>query len=109
MREQPNAEKNSATALVPPIIPSAPWRVMEVRPLQGYRLHVRFVDGVEGIVDLETLIHSSHAGVFAALRDMSLFNQVDLVYGAVTWPGELDLAPDSMHDEIKANGEWVLR
>ena len=29
--------------------------------------------------------------------------------GAVTWPGELDLAPDAMYDEIKARGEWVLR
>jgi len=28
--------------------------------------------------------------------------------GAVTWPGELDLAPDAMYDEIKANGRWVV-
>jgi hypothetical protein len=28
--------------------------------------------------------------------------------GAVTWPGEIDLAPDAMHDEIKKNGKWVL-
>lgn len=26
---------------------------------------------------------------------------------ASLWPGELDLAPDAMYDEIKANGHWV--
>jgi hypothetical protein len=39
------------------------------------------------------------AGVFAALRDPSLFAQAALDYGAVSWPGELDLAPDAMHAE----------
>jgi hypothetical protein len=26
----------------------------------------------------------------------------------VWWPGDLDLAPDAMHAEIKAHGRWVL-
>jgi hypothetical protein len=26
----------------------------------------------------------------------------------VTWPGELDLAPDAMHAAILAHGEWLL-
>ena len=29
-------------------------------------------------------------------------------HGAVTWPGELDLAPDAMYREIKKNGFWKL-
>jgi hypothetical protein len=31
-----------------------------------------------------------------------------LEYGAVTWPGEIDLAPDAMYEEIKQNGTWAL-
>lgn len=27
----------------------------------------------------------------------------------VTWPGELDLAPDAMHQHIKDYGEWLLQ
>jgi len=54
------------------------------------------------------LVHSSEAGVFAALRDETLFHQVYLEWGAVTWPDELDLAPDAMYDEIKQHGEWIL-
>jgi hypothetical protein len=33
---------------------------------------------------------------------------VRVVDGVVTWPGELDLAPDAMHLAIKDGGEWVL-
>jgi hypothetical protein len=39
---------------------------------------------------------------------VELFSQATLVYGAVTWLGELDLAPDAMYDEIKATGEWDM-
>ncbi len=29
--------------------------------------------------------------------------------GAVTWPGEPNLAPDAMHDEIQKNRIWILK
>lgn len=28
--------------------------------------------------------------------------------GVLTWPGELDLAPDAMHDAISLHGKWIL-
>jgi hypothetical protein len=74
----------------------------------GYRLHVRFLDGLEGTVDMSHLVSSESAGVFAALRDETVFKQVFLEFGAATWPGEIDLAPDAMYEEIKKNGTWVL-
>jgi hypothetical protein len=40
---------------------------------------------------------------------MDCFSQAALVYGAVTWPGELDIAPDAMYEEIKADGEWNMK
>jgi len=57
---------------------------------------------------MSRFVHSPNAGVFAALADPRLFAQVTLDYGAVTWPGELDLAPDAMHDAIQKDNEWVL-
>ena len=92
----------------PPVRPRAPWRVAEVEALPGWRLRVRHNDGVAGTVDMAGLVHSPGAGVFAALRDEAVFGRVFLDLGAVTWPGEIDLAPDAMHDEIAAAGEWVL-
>lgn len=86
-----------------------PWRVVEVRALADFSLYVRFVDGLEGEVDMAALIHSPTAGVFAQLSDSSRFAQVFVEHGAVTWPGEIDLAPDAVHTEIKKHGKWVLK
>jgi hypothetical protein len=82
--------------------------VVKVTPLPHYKIEVKFVDGVQGVVEMERRVMSSRAGVFSALKDSSLFDQVYLEYGAVTWPNEIDLAPDVMHDEIKRHGRWVL-
>ncbi len=104
MRNETNTYEDSASR----IIPSAPWRLCEVRPLESYRLYVKFIDGLEGFVDLSKLIMSETAGVFMVLRDPQLFKSVYLNFGSVTWPGDLDLAPDAMYDEIKNKGEWVV-
>ncbi|HHW4679605.1 MAG TPA: DUF2442 domain-containing protein [Xylella sp.] len=80
-----------------------PWRVVSVQALPSYRLYVRFVDGTRGIVDLADLVHSSDAGVFAALANSALFEQVFVEYGAVTWPCGIDLAPDAMYSEVSRN------
>ncbi len=103
MRNQATAEEDRA----PGVTPAAPWRVTEVQVLAGYRLKVRFRDETEGIVDLSRLVTGQGAGVFAALRDPVLFAQARVECGAVTWLGGLDLAPDAMHEAIRAGGEWV--
>jgi hypothetical protein len=92
----------------PGIIPSAHWRLTEIGILPDYRLSVKFFDGTRGEVDLSRLIWSDQAGVFSLLRDPAIFAQAAIEYGAVTWPGEIDLAPDSMYDQIKQQGSWVL-
>jgi len=35
------------------------------------------------------------------LTDLALFEQVFVEHGAVTWPGEIDLAPDAMYRKIQ--------
>jgi hypothetical protein len=37
-----------------------------------------------------------------------VFAQVRCDHGFVEWPGDIDLAPDAMYDEIKALGVWIL-
>lgn len=108
MRTQSAAQEDSALAITPSIQPRMPWRVAAVKALPDYRLQVRFVDGTEGTVDLMGLVHSPGAGVFAVLADPALFAQVFIEHGAVTWPGEIDLASDAMHAEITKGGEWVV-
>ena len=82
------------------------WDVVSVRPVAPLQLAVRFKDGTEGRVRFE----ASHlTGVFGALKNQDVFEQVRVESGTVTWPGEIDLAPDAMYREIKRSGEWVLR
>jgi hypothetical protein len=94
--------------LIDQIAPRSPWRVTVVEALPGFKLRVAFAYGLTGMVDMSGLVHSPKAGVFAALADPFLFAQVKLDYGAVAWPGELDLAPDAMHSAIQEHGVWSL-
>lgn len=105
MRTESNTEKN----ITPAIVCAVSWRLTNVKPLQNYMLEVEFIDGTHGFVEMKQQIMSQKAGVFAVLKDINIFNQVYLEHGAVTWPGEIDLAPDAMHDEIKRYGRWILK
>lgn len=111
MRRKKATKKNKVSAVknFPKIKCTAPWRVTKVKVLDGYRLAVTFKDGARGFVDMSARVKSKKAGVFSVLKNKKLFDQVFLQFGAVTWPGEIDLAPDTMHDAIKKNGEWVLK
>ena len=100
MHSQSAAQQDTSIGVTPPLQPSMPWRVASVEPLPEYRLHVRFLDGKQGVVDLAELIQSANAGIFAVLADPLIFSQVFVKHGVVTWPGEIDLAPDAMYAKL---------
>ena len=103
MRKEQGSDADSSAGLSDPV----PWHVVDVRPAGGYRLVVTFADGTRGEVDLSRLVASDDAGVFEQLRDPAMFARVGLAHGAVTWPNGVDLAPDAMYDEIKAESRWA--
>jgi hypothetical protein len=90
---------------MPPIEVRSPWRVTDMQIVGERAMHVRFVDGLEGDVRYTP---EFFRGVFAHLADPAKFNEARVEMGAVTWPGELDLAPDRMHLDIRERGECVL-
>ena len=71
--------------------------IVEVRPLDGYRLWLRFEDGIEGVVDVAEMIHFQ--GVFAPMREREKFLEVrvDQEIGTVCWPNGADLDPDVLY------------
>lgn len=81
------------------------WHVIDVKTLSSLSIQVTFADGTSGKVKFEP---SHLTGVFEALKDPHVFRQAYIEHGAVTWPGNLDLAPDAMYEAIKINGEWIL-
>lgn len=74
------------------------WDVIEVRAEGGCSLWVRFADGVSGVIRLDP---ADLTGVLAPLRDPGFFRSVYIDHGAVSWPGEIDLAPDAMYREVQ--------
>ena len=84
-----------------------PWRVLAVRALPDYRFSVKFADASSGVVDMSQFL-AGDCGVFKPLRDAELFNAVFVEHGAVTWPEELDLAPDQMHAQLQKSAVYVM-
>lgn len=73
-------------------------KLLELRPLPGYRLWLRYADGAEGEVDLSGLVGK---GVFAAWTTPSDFEKVRLSdYGAPAWTDSIDLCPDALYLEL---------
>jgi hypothetical protein len=82
-------------------------RVISVQPLQGYRLAVRFDDGVEGVIEMKDRIFGP---VFEPLQDPALFQQVFVdAFGAIAWPNGADLAPDALHERLRSTSEIATR
>ena len=73
------------------------WDVKNVRPLPDYRIYVEIEDGRKGIFDMKPYLER---GRFRELRDVHYFNQVGILFGAVTWPHEQDIAPDTLLAEM---------
>ena len=101
---------HSPSGIVPPARSAAPWRVVSVRPDEDFRLHVAFVDGTAGDVQLRAFVESPSVNgtLFEPLRDPGYFREVRIELGAVMWPNGADLAPDAMYDAIRASGNWVV-
>lgn len=84
-----------------------PWDVVEAKIIDEHLIAVTFADGLQGKVHMGRLINSKDAGVFERLRDPSVFEQVHIEHGTLVWPGEIDLPPHVMHDEIERHGVYV--
>ena len=73
-------------------------KIVELRPLPGYSLHLRYADGVVGDVDLSHLVGK---GVFRVWNDPQVFQHASLGSGGeVRWSDEVDLCADSLSLEI---------
>ena len=79
--------------------------VIEARVTGALEFSVRFADGLAGRV----VLRPSHLfGVFERLRDPDFFARLAVTEGFVSWPDEIDLAPDAMYEAIRRDGAWVL-
>ncbi len=81
---------------------TAPYEILAVEHLGGFRLRLTFADGLVGDVDLSDRLRSPVGPVFEALQDAEYFSRVavDSALGTIAWPNGADLAPDALHAQV---------
>ena len=71
-------------------------RVKSIKQIQGFQLVLEFTSGETKTFDASPYLNQ---GVFTRLKEPTLFRQAAVGYGTVTWPGELDISPDTIYLE----------
>ena len=74
------------------------WDVKVVRPEPDYLLYVELENGQKGLFDMKPYLDH---GIFRELRETAYFDQVGILFGAVTWPNGQDIAPETLLAELK--------
>ena len=74
--------------------------IVSARHVGGLRLHLKFRDGVQGVVDLRTHLRT-FSGVLAVLKDPAFVARVRVVGGTIWWPGDIDLDPIVLHCAVR--------
>jgi hypothetical protein len=71
--------------------------IESVDVFSGYRLRLRFADGVVGTIDIRE--HIPFEGLFAPLADPAFFEQVAIYpeLKTIYWPGDVDVCHDLLY------------
>ncbi len=69
-------------------------RVVQARPLDQYRLDLRFDNGERRLFDVTPLLGYP---AFAPLKDKAFFDTVGVAFGTIAWPGDIDYCPDTLY------------
>ena len=66
----------------------------------GYKIHLRFQDGVEKIVDFAQWLEGP---IFEPLKDTGYFQRFFLDGGTVSWPNGADIAPETLYEQANSS------
>lgn len=68
--------------------------VIYVEPQDGHRLLLEFENKEKRIFDVTPFLET---GVFRRLKDTDFFSLASIEGGTVTWPGDIDIAPETLY------------
>ena len=79
-------------------------RVIDVQPLENYRLRISFNDGVVREVDFAPQLQDADGTLAEPLRDPAYFRQVrvDEESRTIVWPNGLDPDPEVLHGDYRS-------
>lgn len=69
--------------------------VIRVIPRNDFSLELWFNTGDNRLFDARPYLDR---GVFTRLQDIDLFKQAFIALDTVCWPGDLDIAPETLYD-----------
>jgi hypothetical protein len=69
--------------------------VVSVKVQPNYRLQFGFENGEQRVFDMSPLMDKKP---FNRLKNSPVFNCAFFDYGTVVWPGEIDIAPETLYD-----------
>ena len=70
--------------------------VVEVYPLNDFRLDLVYANGERRRFDMKHLLSIKP---WISLANPHLFGRARVEYGTVVWPGDIDIAPETLYDD----------
>jgi hypothetical protein len=72
--------------------------VTQVSARDDFMLELKFSTGETRIFDARPYLEK---GVFTRLKDPAMFKQAYVAFDTVCWPGNLDIAPETLYDRSR--------
>ena len=72
--------------------------VVKVEATPDHLLHLEVENGEKRIFDMSPYLDKKP---FVQLKDSPLFAKAYVDYGTVVWPGEIDIAPETLYDRSR--------
>jgi hypothetical protein len=69
--------------------------VVNVQCSEGYLLYLEFENGESRVFDMSSLMDKKP---FCTIKEKGLFKYAKVEYGTVVWPGEIDIAPETLYN-----------
>ena len=69
--------------------------IISVKATKDYLLYLEFENGEKKVFDMNILMDKKP---FNRLKASSLFLAARIDYGTVCWPGDIDIAPETLYD-----------
>ena len=69
---------------------------IEVKPIEGYKLYIKFKNGEEKIFDMSKYINQKF---YEKLREYKYFEKVHVMGNTIVWENGEDIAPENLYYE----------
>lgn len=70
--------------------------VVSVSPKADFQIDIEYENGERRRFDMRPLLHMKPWSRIAA---PALFSRASVDYGTVVWPGDIDIAPETLYDD----------